>query len=81
LGRGAFVPIGSKKALASGATRAGAVVVWATLRGARSVRFMVTSRYEAAIRFYRRLGFVMTGRTEPYPNDLALIEHEMAQSI
>jgi ribosomal protein S18 acetylase RimI-like enzyme len=57
------------------------VVDWARLRGARTVRLMVTSNNETAILFYRRLGFVMTGRTEPYPNDPALIEHEMAQPI
>jgi GNAT superfamily N-acetyltransferase len=57
------------------------VIDWAWLRGARTLRLMVVSNNEAAIRFYRRLGFAMTGRTEPYPNDPALIEHEMAQSI
>jgi len=41
----------------------------------------VVSTNEAAISFYLRLGFTMTGKTEPYPNDPALIEYEMALSI
>jgi hypothetical protein len=36
---------------------------------------------EGAILFYERLGFAMTGRTEPYTNDVAMIEYEMAKSI
>ena len=32
-------------------------------------------------RFYQQLGFTPTGRTEPYPNDAALIEFEMSQTI
>jgi ribosomal protein S18 acetylase RimI-like enzyme len=42
---------------------------------------MVTSINEPAIRFYERLGFARTGRTEPYPNDQAVIEYEMARVI
>jgi|ERR1700728_1985359 GNAT superfamily N-acetyltransferase len=58
-----------------------AVPGWARLRGARSLNLMVTSMNEGAILFYERLGFAMTGRTEPYPNDVAMIEYEMAKSI
>ena len=54
-----------------------AVMGWARLRGAHSLRLMVTSSNEAAIGFYRRLGFQDTGATAPYPNDAALVEHEM----
>ena len=42
---------------------------------------MVTSNNDAAMRFYESLGFVRTGRTEPYPNDAALVEFEMMRSI
>ncbi|MGO9336005.1 MAG: GNAT family N-acetyltransferase [Terracidiphilus sp.] len=57
------------------------VIDWAALRGAHTLRLTVVSNNEAAILFYKRMGFVMTGRTEPYPNDPELIEHEMTRSI
>ncbi|PYY17510.1 MAG: GNAT family N-acetyltransferase [Acidobacteria bacterium] len=59
----------------------GAILDWARQRGARTLRLMVTSNNEPAISFYQRLGFTLTGRTEPYPNDPALIEYEMSRSI
>jgi GNAT superfamily N-acetyltransferase len=58
-----------------------AVAAWARLRGVNTLLLSVVSTNEAAISFYLRLGFTMTGKTEPYPNDLALIEYEMALSI
>jgi len=42
---------------------------------------MVTSNNDPAIRFYERLGFTKTGRTEPYPNDPNIFEYEMSQPI
>jgi ribosomal protein S18 acetylase RimI-like enzyme len=57
------------------------VVIWAHLRNAVTLKLMVTSSNNSAAAFYRRLGFALTGRTEPYPNDPALIEYEMARSI
>jgi ribosomal protein S18 acetylase RimI-like enzyme len=57
------------------------VLNWARQRGACTLRLMVTSNNEPAIRFYQRLGFMLTGRTEPYPNDPALIEYEMSRPI
>jgi ribosomal protein S18 acetylase RimI-like enzyme len=57
------------------------VLAWARSRGARTMVLMVTSNNMAAIRFYERLGFARTGRTEPYPNDQALTEHEMSRPI
>ena len=54
---------------------------WACLRKAHRLLLMVTSNNEPAIRFYERLGFVRTGRTEPYPNNPAVIEYEMARPI
>jgi len=54
---------------------------WARLRGAEALQLMVTSSNEPAMLFYQRLGFSRTGRTEPYPNDPALIEYEMSRPI
>ena len=54
---------------------------WASLRRVHHLRLMVTSNNEPAIRFYERLGFTRTGRTERYPNDPAVFEYEMARSI
>ena len=57
------------------------VLEWAKLRKARALHLMVTSNNEPAMRFYERLGFTRTGNTEPYPNDPAIIEYEMARLI
>jgi ribosomal protein S18 acetylase RimI-like enzyme len=54
---------------------------WARSRGARTLCLMVTSSNQAATAFYERLGFAKTGRTEPYPNDPALVEYEMSRSV
>jgi ribosomal protein S18 acetylase RimI-like enzyme len=54
---------------------------WAARRGVRVLRLMVTSNNESAIAFYQRLGFTQTGHTEPYPNDPAVVEYEMARPI
>ena len=59
----------------------GTVCKWARAQNACALHLMVTSNNEAAIAFYQRLGFAMTGYTEPYPNDPALIEHEMVLSL
>jgi ribosomal protein S18 acetylase RimI-like enzyme len=59
----------------------GAVLDWARGRGARAVVLMVTSSNAGALAFYERLGFLRTGRTEPYPNDPALVEYEMARAL
>ena len=55
------------------------ILDWARNRKVRVLRLMVTSNNNPAIKFYERLGFSMTGRTEPYPNDPALIEYEMSR--
>jgi ribosomal protein S18 acetylase RimI-like enzyme len=57
------------------------VINWARQRNAHTLQLMVTSINESAISFYQRLGFTFTGRTEPYPNDPALIEHEMSRPL
>lgn len=58
-----------------------AVAHWAVAHGARRLRLMVTSSNYPAMDFYRKLGFSPTGRTEPYPNDPALEEYEMAKML
>jgi ribosomal protein S18 acetylase RimI-like enzyme len=58
-----------------------AVGAWARRSRAHTLKLMVTSSNLAAISFYQRLGFTSTGRTEPYPNDPALIEYEMSKSL
>jgi ribosomal protein S18 acetylase RimI-like enzyme len=57
------------------------ILAWAGPRGVRTLQLMVTSNNEPAILFYQRLGFTRTGRTEPYPNDPAVIEYEMSRPI
>jgi ribosomal protein S18 acetylase RimI-like enzyme len=57
------------------------VMGWAGRRSARTLLLMVTSNNESAIRFYGRLGFTRTGRTEPYPNDPGVVEYEMSRAI
>jgi ribosomal protein S18 acetylase RimI-like enzyme len=58
-----------------------AVIAWAVNRGLQLLRLMVTSCNEPAMSFYDSLGFTRTGRIEPYPNDPALIEWEMARRL
>lgn len=57
------------------------VISWARGRGARVLLLMVVGNNDPAIRFYERLGFTRTGRTQPYPNDPTLIEYEMSRVI
>jgi ribosomal protein S18 acetylase RimI-like enzyme len=57
------------------------IIAWACQRKALTLQLMVVSINEPAISFYQRLGFTLTGRTEPYPNDPALIEYEMSRQI
>ena len=54
---------------------------WAYSRKVRTLLLMVTSNNESAMRFYERLAFTRTGRTEPYPNDPAVIEYEMSRPV
>jgi ribosomal protein S18 acetylase RimI-like enzyme len=58
-----------------------AILDWARSKHAQALCLMVTSNNEVALRFYQRLGFVRTGKTEPYPNDPALVEYEMVRPI
>jgi ribosomal protein S18 acetylase RimI-like enzyme len=56
------------------------VLSWARRQSAQTLTLMVSGN-EAAIRFYQRLGFVQTGRTEPYANDSGWVKYEMAMPI
>lgn len=58
-----------------------AVLAWARRRQVQTLFLMVTSVNESAMRFYERLGFTPTGRTEPYPHDPAIIEFEMSLPV
>jgi ribosomal protein S18 acetylase RimI-like enzyme len=57
------------------------LVGWARQRRVRVLQLMVTSNNEPAILFYKQLGFLQTGRTEPYPNDPSLVEYEMVRTV
>jgi ribosomal protein S18 acetylase RimI-like enzyme len=57
------------------------IKAWAQAQSVQRLYLMVTSNNSGARQFYERLGFRETGRTEPYPNDPALVEHEMVCSI
>ena len=57
------------------------IINWASLREAVTLLLMVTSSNAPALVFYQRLGFTLTGHTEPYPNDPSLIEYQMSRSI
>jgi ribosomal protein S18 acetylase RimI-like enzyme len=66
--------------LGTGRSLIEAVDVWARDRRVKSLRLTVTSVNDAAIKFYKRIGFSMTGNIKPYPNDAAIIEYEMLRS-
>lgn len=57
------------------------VVEWAKERGMHALKLMVTSVNKGAIAFYERIGFRMSGKTGPYPNDPAITEFEMFLSL
>jgi GNAT superfamily N-acetyltransferase len=58
-----------------------AVELWARNQGITELRLMAVCTNSTAMRFYERCGFAKTGRTEPYPNDPALFEYEMARPL
>jgi GNAT superfamily N-acetyltransferase len=58
-----------------------AVSIWAKSRGLRELKLMVTAVNPGAIKFYERIGFRMSGVSQPYPNDPAIMEYEMLLSL
>jgi ribosomal protein S18 acetylase RimI-like enzyme len=58
-----------------------AIASWAGERGVRTLHLMVTSVNDSAMKFYRRIGFTPSGKTEPYPNDPNILEYEMVREI
>ncbi|MEM9119340.1 MAG: GNAT family N-acetyltransferase [Cyanobacteria bacterium P01_F01_bin.56] len=58
-----------------------AIARWAMDQQIPALYLEVTSNNEAAIAFYHRLGFVKTGKTEPYPNDARLTVYEMVRQL
>lgn len=57
------------------------IATWAAGQRIKTLYLMVTSVNDSAIEFYRRNGFVMTGKAEPYPNAPDILEYEMARRI
>lgn len=57
------------------------VVSWAEGCGMRLLKLMVTSVNLGAVEFYQRMGFAMSGKTGPYPNDPAITEFEMLRRL
>jgi ribosomal protein S18 acetylase RimI-like enzyme len=64
-----------------GRALAGTLIAWAEERNAQSLHLAVTNSNRAAIAFYKQIGFRMTEKTAPYPNDPALFEYEMVQLL
>jgi ribosomal protein S18 acetylase RimI-like enzyme len=50
---------------------------WARSRSLEELNLMVTSVNRSAIDFYEHIGFRMSGKIGPYPNDQAILEYEM----
>jgi len=58
-----------------------AVIDWTTQRGARTVGLWVTRGNDRARRFYERMGFVLTGDTQPLPSDPSKDELRMLRRL
>src|SRR6202035_928722 len=57
------------------------ILDWSRSQNVHTLSLMVTFTNTPAIGFYHQLGFAKTGRTEPYPNDLSLVEYEMIRAV
>jgi ribosomal protein S18 acetylase RimI-like enzyme len=58
-----------------------ALKTWAKNQRLLELKLMVTSVNLSAIEFYQRIGFRMSGRTAPYPNDPTITEFEMLLNL
>jgi ribosomal protein S18 acetylase RimI-like enzyme len=67
--------------LGIGRTLVDAIVAWARGHNVLHLCLMVTSNNDRAIHFYQRLGFTLTGRSEPHRNDASLRDYEMRRSL
>ncbi len=56
-------------------------IEWCRARNIKTIHLLVTDWNAGAIRFYERLGFAMTGKSEPYPNAPDMVEFEMAMTL
>jgi ribosomal protein S18 acetylase RimI-like enzyme len=54
---------------------------WVRLQNISRLTLLVTSNNDAAIKFYERLGFTMTGKTAPHANNPSLGDCEMTRPI
>ena len=54
---------------------------WVRLKNVSTLTLLVTSNNDAAIKFYQRLGFAMTGKTTPHANDPSLGDCEMMRPM
>lgn len=71
----------TQRRLGIGRTLVEAVLSWARTQNAQTLHLLVTSNNEGAIKFYQRLGFSLTGKTESYRNDPSLLNYEMRRSM
>jgi len=67
--------------LAVGSRLVNVVIDWARAKCVRSLQLIVTSNNDAAIKFYQRMGFKLTGKIGTYRNDPALDDLEMIRSL
>lgn len=64
-----------------GETLVSACVDWCRSRSLESIDLLVTDWNTGAMALYERLGFRMTGQSEPYPNDPKHVEYQMARKV
>lgn len=57
------------------------IIEWARLQGVHTLRLLVTSDNEAAIKFYEHLGFTMIGSIAPHANDPSLDDYEITRTV
>ena len=71
----------SHRRLGIGAALAQKIFDWARLKNIPELALLVTSNNGAAIKFYERLGFAMTGKIMPHANDPSLGDCEMSRCV
>jgi GNAT superfamily N-acetyltransferase len=64
-----------------GAALTEAVCDWAKARGDKRVYLSVADGNERARRLYERVGFVMTGKSQPLQSDPSRLTYEMARDL